>query len=251
MKARLVLALLLATGAARANPALSFHEAGRTSKERSERPNVGAAALDSRTWIGLEGHYLRAYEPGPRSALLVGGSLELPVMLFIRGGNLGQGRLGAEGAWEEPISGPLRVLGGLETRIATAHGIMGEKVAWDAALTGVLGLRFRHVSFGGSFQVQQGLSTLVLHSDYVKSAYEDRYEDGLPDHGGPKDGFVAFPFRRFYYGVLFGADLGTRFGMFASLELITTHTSYDAGLFDTLMFGLWPFYASLGGSARF
>lgn len=232
---------------ATAGPSMPFHEGARETTHH----DVVATGLDTLTWVGLEARWMRIVHADERSSVLVGPSLELPLMLMLRGGNVLQGRVGLGAAYGLDVIGPFRVALLAETRWARAHDVMGTKVAWDAKLDLVAGLRFAAWSLGASVGVQQGLSTLVVHSGYVKRAFTDRYEDGAPDQGGgPRDGWVAFPFRRFHYGVVGSVDLGRELALHADAGLIATHHGYDAGLFDTLMYGLWPFYASVTFSAR-
>lgn len=129
---------------------------------------------------------------------------------------------------------------------------MGTRGGWNARLEALAGLRLERLSLGISVGWLLGLSTLLLHSDYVRQAYDDRYPAGTSGGvDGPRNGFIAFPSTRFSTGIQAGFDLTGAFALFGAGGLVFTPTSYEAGLFDTMMFGVWPFFAELGGLQRF
>jgi len=188
----------------------------------------------------------------PSHRLLLGGSLDVPLMLWATGGGVDSGRVEARAVYSYAPTTVFRVALDAATRLGVNHDVMGALVGWDVALYASPGFHVGRASFGASLGWQQGLATHIAQSDYVRSAYDDRYPAGVTSaFSGPKDGWVAFPVTRFSVGVNGGYDLGERAAVFAGAGLILTPTSYDAGLLDTMMFGVWPFYAELGALARF
>jgi hypothetical protein len=234
---------------AAASPGLIFHEAGR----RGENSSVAAGVVDAETWLGLEAHYLHHLQFAPEGHDIAwGASLEVPMMLWLQSGGPDTGRLGVHGTWSMAPVRRFRVAVDAASHLAVQHDFMGTLVGWDSRLEALAGLRLERLSLGLSLGWRQGLSTLVSHSDYVRETYNDRYPAGTTDGiEGPKNGFIAFPTTRFSAGIQTGYDLTASFAVFGAGGLIFTPTKYEAGLFDSMMFGVWPFFAELGALQRF
>jgi hypothetical protein len=231
-----------------AAPGTVFHEAGTV----REQPNVVGATIDSTAWINLQLDWLRRLPHPPLGeTLLLGGGLELPLLLWAQTATVDTARVAARGAWLAYRWQPFGLIIEANTRIGSQHNYMGTLVAWDAGLSVEPGLRWRRGGIGLLLAVRQGLSTHVSHSDYVKAAFADRYPSGTTARiTGPRAGWIAFPGTRFPLGLVGSFELG-RVALQASAGLVLTATGYDTGLFDTMAVGVWPFFASIGATTWF
>lgn len=239
-----LMALLAWPSVAIANPTFAVNEAV---AKRSERDAFGLT-FDSTAWLTVELSWARRLGVRPAGTqLFAGAGLSLPVLLWAQTGSLDSVRASGRVTWLPIVARAFHLAFDLETGLATQHSVMGTWVGIDAQLTAFPSVSFKHGSFGALFACRQGISTYVHHSDYVRAAFEDRYPAGVTGGvTGPRDGFIAFPFRRYLVGLAGAVHVHQRWSLSLSTGLAFTVHAYTAGAADTMAVGQWPFFASLG-----
>jgi hypothetical protein len=237
-----------AAAEAEASPPVGFHEATASSAP----DDAGAASIDATAWVDLRLDWLHRLPRSERGPVLVGASVELPLLLWARAGSADTVRLAARAAWSPMRRGPLALAVDARTSLRTQRSYMDTLVGWDAALVVEPGLRWPRGSVALVLGVEQGLSTYVRPSGYAADAFEDRYPDGVDGaFDGPRSGWIALPWRRYVTGVTGGVQVNRRAAVTLSAGLVFLETSYDTGLFDTMAMGVWPFFASAGACVWF
>jgi hypothetical protein len=227
-------ALLLCSNAF-ASPGLLSAELNPSS---SEGGSVAAAA-DMRGWAGLQLHGLYRPSAAPWS---LGLELDLPLLLWARGAGLDTMGFAARftavpvraGSFE--LGTDAALTGWVQASNTGTFGTMGVR------LSAFPGVRLGRVFVGLELAWEQPLFTALARSTIVTEAF-----DGRPV--GPS--VWAFPFTRFHTGLHVSVSLSSHFALFGGAGLIWTPNSLGVGPFDPMMFGFWPFSATVGVLARF
>ena len=239
--------LLCASAPARGSESLSLYQASRA---QDSGDNLVAASFHSNAWLSMEAHYLRRVSVLGRR-LLVGTSLDLPLLLWIRTGDLDTVRISLRGAAELVRVRWFAVEVDLQTRLGVQDSALNRSVGWDFQLTVAPSLAFSSWSLATFVGLRQGLATHIKHGDIVHDAFEDRYPAGVSGITGPRDGWIAGGNTRIPFGLSFGVDLPRDFAIHGAAGLVWTYSALGVGMFDAMMLGRWPFFVDLGASWRF
>jgi hypothetical protein len=110
-------------------------------------------------------------------------------------------------------------------------------------LTAFPGARLGSVFIAVELGWEQPLVTLLAPGAILTAAWSDS-----PAPAGVRA--WAFPFTRFHTGLHASVALTSHLDLFGGFAFIWTPNTLGVGSFDPMMFGFWPFGATLGVLAR-
>ncbi|MBL7994335.1 hypothetical protein JNM05_03090 [bacterium] len=153
--------------------------------------------------------------------------------------------LGSSVKWIE--HGRFDLVGGLFTSVATNENVNGKFVAWNLMLTVLPGYYHKKWFTALQFMWKPTIATRIAHSDYAKSAFDNRYPNDTPPDKmikGPKDGWYLTPANRVMAGLMGGYTIGQSHTIYLKGGI-----NYTPNYFNIFMFGdigVIPYYANLG-----
>lgn len=152
---------------------------------------------------------------------------------------------GAYTTWWE--RGNFSLAGGIFTTLATNENISGKFIAWGLEIVMQPGYYDKKWFAALNLVWKQTMATHIKHSEYVKSAFDDRYPADTPPEkmiDGPKDGWYGTPAKRWVSGLIGGYKIRKAITLYLGGGIIYTPNKQDIFLFGDV--GLIPFYAQLG-----
>lgn len=241
-------ATLIAHASAIASPATALVD-GTTDQHARDEVSAGVSAT---AWATAELGWMRRLDRDVWGRpVRIGAALELPVLLWGETRTVDTGRIAARAASDVLARGRFRVVVDGDLAIGVERSVMGTWIGIRGRLGVLPGVRLGRWFVALDLELNQALSTHVHHSAYVRDSFAGRHAPGTPGAiDGPRDGWIALPFRRWATGLAFAWTPAERWSLFGAAGLLFTERSFDAGLTDLMSVGDWPFFAEVGLARR-